>query len=320
MTIRPAQSDDIPSIVDLLKKSLGESLLPKSEAYWRWKHVDNPFGASPVLLAEENGVLIGVRAFMRWSWSDGVNTFRAIRAVDTATHPDHQGKGIFKKLTLQLVDESKSDGIHFVFNTPNGQSRPGYLKMGWQDAGRLPVRFLPINPLRRLAAFFGNKADHSATPFNVWMKSERSNLFWSALKSIHGEQLATPVSKEYLTWRYGTVPVVEYYALSHTDGDKHELLIYRFKTGKLGKELRITDYISTGERKISSAILHALNRVASASRTTYITFSGTDNAFSRGVVLKRGPIVTVRSLSLTDLSPLIDFNRWRPSLGDLELF
>jgi hypothetical protein len=31
-------------------------------------------------------------------------------------------------------------------------------------------------------------------------------------------------------------------------------------------------------------------------------------------------MVTVRALALTDLSPLVDFNRWRPSLGDLELF
>ncbi len=321
MTIRPAQNTDIPLIVDLLKKSLGESLLPKSEAYWRWKHVDNPFGASPVLLAEEDGVLIGVRAFMKWSWSDGKNTFQAVRAVDTATHPDHQGKGIFKKLTLQLVDECTASGTHFVFNTPNGQSRPGYLKMKWQDAGRLPVRFVPINPLRKLIGLFGNKQDQITTPFNEWMRSEQAHQFWPALKSFtSGDQLATPISKEYLNWRYGTVPVVEYFALSYTDGGKHDLLIYRFKTSKLGKELRITDYISTGERQMSRGLLLSLRRVASASGTTYITFSGKDKAFNRGIMLNKGPIVTVRELALKELSPLVDFNHWRPSLGDLELF
>jgi N-acetylglutamate synthase-like GNAT family acetyltransferase len=50
MEIRPAHENDIPAIVELLKLSLGESLMPKSEAFWRWKHIDNPFGKSPVIL------------------------------------------------------------------------------------------------------------------------------------------------------------------------------------------------------------------------------------------------------------------------------
>src|SRR5688572_13844447 len=100
MQIREATELDIPIIVDLLKLSLGESLMPKSEAYWRWKHVENPFGASPVLLCFEDDMLIGVRAFMRWQWFHNGKIQTAVRAVDTATHPAHQGKGIFKKLTL----------------------------------------------------------------------------------------------------------------------------------------------------------------------------------------------------------------------------
>src|SRR5688500_17576198 len=98
MEIRRAVEADIPEIVSLLKLSLGESLMPKSERYWRWKHIENPFGVSPVLLAIEAGTIIGVRAFMRWAWSRGETRLEAVRAVDTATHPDFQGRGIFRKL------------------------------------------------------------------------------------------------------------------------------------------------------------------------------------------------------------------------------
>ena len=66
-----------------------------------------------------------------------------MRAVDTATHPDYQGRGIFSRLTLHAIDELRADGVAFVFNTPNDQSRPGYLKMGWQPVARLPVLFRP---------------------------------------------------------------------------------------------------------------------------------------------------------------------------------
>ena len=97
MDIRAAQPQDTPAIIEILKKSLGESLIPITENLWSWKHEQNPFGKSFVLLALENAELIGVRAFMRWRWQWNGKEFEAIRAVDTATHPDHQGKGIFKK-------------------------------------------------------------------------------------------------------------------------------------------------------------------------------------------------------------------------------
>jgi len=99
MHVREATPDDIPAIVSLLKVSLGESLMPKSEAFWRWKHVDNPFGKSPVLLACKGDMLIGVRAFMRWEWKRESIIYKSVRAVDTATHPEYYGNGIFKKLT-----------------------------------------------------------------------------------------------------------------------------------------------------------------------------------------------------------------------------
>ena len=36
--------------------------------------------------------------------------------------------------------------LAFVFNTPNDQSRPGYLRMGWRDVGRVPAAFRPTGP------------------------------------------------------------------------------------------------------------------------------------------------------------------------------
>ena len=81
----------------------------------------------------------GFRTLMRWEFLDGERVVRAVRAVDTATHPDYQGRSIFTRLTLHALDELVAEGVEFVFNTPNEQSRPGYLKMGWQVVGQLPT-------------------------------------------------------------------------------------------------------------------------------------------------------------------------------------
>ena len=87
------------------------------------------------------------RVLMRWEFVEHGRVVHAVRAVDTATHPDYQGRGIFTRLTLHALDELRHE-IDFVFNTPNDQSRPGYLKMGWQVVGRLPTAVRPTGLAR----------------------------------------------------------------------------------------------------------------------------------------------------------------------------
>ena len=79
MTIRLAKIEDTNAIVQLLKESLGEKLLKKSTSIWNFKHHQNPFGESLVLLAEENNQIIGVRAFMKWQWQDDGGEMAAAR-------------------------------------------------------------------------------------------------------------------------------------------------------------------------------------------------------------------------------------------------
>lgn len=304
MKIREAVADDIPSIVSLLKLSLGEGLMPKSESYWRWKHIDNPFGKSPVLVAEEDDTLIGVRAFMRWGWHADGNTITAVRAVDTATHPDFQGKGIFRKLTMELVEHCKQQGVHFIFNTPNKQSMPGYLKMGWQNAGRLPIRFHPVFPFTG----WGKTSEIEPIKFLSWIddasdKEYRSNSLLQTLKT-----------KEFLKWRYGTVPVATYEVLDNGN----EIVIFRVKKNSWGTEFRITDVFSENGM-ITDFLRNQLMIQARIAGSRVITSSGTFS-IGGGIVLNRGPFVTIRNLNYSDFSDLMGFKKWGATIGDMELF
>jgi N-acetylglutamate synthase-like GNAT family acetyltransferase len=319
MIVRKATENDIPAIVALLKTSLGESLMPKSEGYWRWKHIDNPFGPSPVLLAEDDGKIVGVRAFMTWQWEHNGDILRAVRAVDTATDPNHQGKGIFKKLTLAMVDECKLNGVHFIFNTPNTQSRPGYLKMGWEDAGRVPVQMTPIRILGMLKAALGNPSPvASAEVSNLLNDPAIDELIVS--DKIHRRKIGTAYTTAYLKWRYLDVPVVKYIGFRYTNGTERTCVIGRIKPSRLGNEFRITDFFSS-EATISSGSWKELKRFATQAGADYLTSSGlAGERLSFGMTLKQGPITTIRNLNLRDNSQLSGFNHWAPSLGDLELF
>jgi len=327
MEFRKAEDRDIPAIVALLKQSLGESLMPKSERYWRWKHVENPFGVSPVLLCWEGGELIGVRAFMRWEWTDRIRRYRAVRAVDTATHPGHQGKGIFKKLTLALVDSCMQEGDHFVFNTPNEQSKPGYLKMGWTTAGKLPVKISlerPFHMLKNVLLRPAGTPEEESSSLSYYLDHPTlDTLLQEHLERL--DKLATLTSRTYLRWRYKDVPVARYVAVgAEVNGLLTGLVIGRIKTSRLGRELRITDCFLKKDSD-GKALKQRLRESKKHWGVDYVTVTGTVSAtteklFPFYIKTSRGPVVTTRTLSLNNLESLTNFNQWSPVLGDLELF
>lgn len=326
MDIYSATDQDITPIVDLLKISLGEGLMPKSIGNWTWKHVNNPFGRSPVLVCVADGRIVGVRAFMRWQWRHQGRIVKTVRAVDTATHPEYQGKGIFKKLTLQLVDQCKADGDHFVFNTPNGQSRPGYLKMGWQVTGRLPVilGFHPVSKIRR-RLFDGEKQDGPDDIKHVLNHVSLPELISSQI--ISDNSMTTNVTMDFLKWRYMDVPVANYSSVAQFQSGKlTAIVIYRVKRTKRFVEFRVCDTLISKAcdfaelgSKLTRCFVSSNAHVMTLAGTAPVPFWQLLGTFRTSPV-RLGPVVTIRILNGSDLPDTNDFSTWRPGIGDLELF
>ena len=89
ISLRPFRDEDQPAVLELLGASLGGGPAGRRPPeFFRWKHLENPFGRSYMLLAEAEGRLVGFRSFMRWRFDLAGESVRAVRAVDTATHPD----------------------------------------------------------------------------------------------------------------------------------------------------------------------------------------------------------------------------------------
>ena len=95
-------------IVDLLNLALGQRPdFQRDVAYWEWKHEQNPFGKSIVLVAESDGRIVGIRSFLRWRLAINGQEIEAACPVDTVTHPDFQRRGIFRQLTMAASDEAR---------------------------------------------------------------------------------------------------------------------------------------------------------------------------------------------------------------------
>lgn len=313
MEIRVGTEQDIPGILKVLKASLGETSSKKTEEVWRFKHVDNPFGSSLVLLALENNEVIGVRAFMRWKWQQGDKVFSAFRAVDTATHPDHQGKGVFKKLTLKALEIGKERGDHFVFNTPNSQSKPGYLKMGWKEVDKLKVSIRPVNPF-----YWKSVGEISEYP-KTWTNSKEPEFlddFHSRMKN--SGDLFTPKNLEFLKWRYVNNPLQDYHVIA---GPDFFLAGYVKDQGKL-KELRISEAMKS--KGLPTFVLKKeLKKLAKKYGVNIISYSpASDVKFFSSVTGNFGPVLTFRDLAISenDKNEFLNLSSWAYSTGDLELF
>jgi hypothetical protein len=327
MNIRPSTSKDKPAIIDLLRKSLGESTIPKSEALWSWKHEQNPFGQSYVLIAEENDMLIGLRAFMQWEWRWNDQVFKAIRAVDTATDPGHQGKGIFKKLTLKQIELCKQDNIQFVFNTPNSQSMPGYLKMGWKVQGKMPLKIMALRPAATLARVLLQKKPSSGAVSSGTEDWSTVLQCFDKLTPLPIRGVHTPYSTSYIQWRYANNPLFPYSFLTDY---KNYLLIYRIKEHSRFSELRITDFfVFNKEIALKRSIRKAVQRLARETSADLLTISGNqlvaykDQLPRFGLIPVRnaGPSITLRDVTAGDsFNQFMNMKNWAYSMGDLELF
>jgi len=323
MTIRPATEDDLSAIITLTKQCLGEVGDMRTEAYWRWKHIQNPFGPSPVLMAWEGDMLIGLRAFMPWRFRYQHKDVLAYRAVDTATHPDHQGKGIFSKLTLALIEQLKAGAPALIFNTPNHKSMPGYLKMGWQQVGRTRLR-AKIHPLQIVKHRFSHAPVQVPSP--VLFPDDLDQLLKSWQQG-RAQEMTTAYSMDYLRWRYQQIPGVNYGLKTVKKGDSMAVVIYRLKPSRAISELRLVDIFYEGPEK-RRVVRTALNELAETYQPDVMT-TLTDAAGELDALLpfgffkaeKRGLTITGRKVNDDSVAALLNAPQaWNLSAGTLELF
>jgi GNAT superfamily N-acetyltransferase len=331
--LRAYRPEDEPGVLGLLGASLGGG--PAGERppeFFRWKHFANPFGSSYMLLAESEGRIAGLRAFMRWRWVAGGRTFSAVRAVDTATHPDFQGKGIFSKLTLRALDDLRAEGVDFVFNTPNPASLAGYLKMGWSIVGQAPIRIRVRRPIRFATRFRGDDKEPGVVPVVDAPTAAEVLGRAQGLSELLAEaaspdpRLRTPRDATYLAWRYGDAPLLDYRAVAETEaGTLRGLAIFRVRPRGGLWETTLSELIARpGDRSTARRLLGRVRRSTAVDHLACHFASGTvADAAIRGSGFMKAP----RGITFV-VNPLQDelvpdphaLGSWALSVGDLEVF
>lgn len=193
LIIRKMNHLDLDQVLGLLQATFSRGSYTRE--WWRWKYEENPSGVPLLLVAEENGEIVGLRTFWPRLLCLHDRIQSVYQAVDTAVHPKTRGKGIFTRLTRKGLETlSATDGAA-IYNFPNPQSGPGYLKLGWQQIRRQHwwVRGVPgwgwLRP----------------NPINVEIvqKQKTDN-------KISPSQICFVRDSEYVRWRYQSHPYFDY--------------------------------------------------------------------------------------------------------------
>ena len=325
LVVRSATTDDEAQVLDLAARTLGWGPEPRWAQLFRWKHDENPFGTSPRWVAVDDRRVVGFRVLLRWQFLDrSGHVHRAVRAVDTATDPDHQGQGIFTRLTMAALGDLAADGTDFAFNTPNDQSRPGYLKMGWQVLGRPSVMALPAGPsaLARLggartAAALWSEPVSAGRPAPEALADPAAEWLVDHLAPGPGA-LGTDRSLAFLRWRHGLADL-HYRALGLGADAAEGLALFRVRRRGTAREATVTEVLVPAGADAGRRRRRLLRLVARRSGADY-ALVGADPAL-RGApavpLLQLGPVLTWRAV--TEASPPA-LDQWQLTMGDLELF
>jgi GNAT superfamily N-acetyltransferase len=109
--------------------------------YLAWLYVDNPDGKAVGYDAWDGErlaahyVCIPARA-----WVEGLEV-PVLLSLNTATHPDYQGKGLFTKLASMTFEAGAAQGFDGVYGVANANSTPGFVrKLGFQLVRPLEAR------------------------------------------------------------------------------------------------------------------------------------------------------------------------------------
>lgn len=95
---------------------------------FKWTYLSKYSSSSKLIVVYDNAEPVSVRGLWKTSWQN------FYQLIDTSVKLKARGKGIFR-FSNNFIIENNFD----VFNLPNDQSRPGYLKSGWEKLDNIGV-------------------------------------------------------------------------------------------------------------------------------------------------------------------------------------
>ncbi|MGN6237766.1 GNAT family N-acetyltransferase [Dyella sp.] len=112
-----------------------------NEAYLQWLYSRNPAGKVVGIDAVHGNELAAHYACIPTTVCLGGKQTKALLSLNTATHPNYQGRGLFTTLAEKTYELGASQGFSAVYGVANANSTPGFIrKLGFELVAPLEAR------------------------------------------------------------------------------------------------------------------------------------------------------------------------------------
>lgn len=211
-TTREATAADVEQINTLFVETMA---MKRSLDHDRWKFWENPFGEPSVMLAVDGDRVVGQYALWPTPLRFGADEIKGAQSLDTMTHPDYQGQGMFTVLANACFELAQSRGCEVLYGFPNANSYHGFVKrLNWDHTGDVPLYSRLLRPSRhpRFSGALGVVMDavasalpmRSASDIEIRVGRPTDEQIAALLEARRAERDICRVSRtpEWYAWRF----------------------------------------------------------------------------------------------------------------------
>lgn len=172
------------------------------------RYLENPYDDLCMCVAIEDDRLISNYAVSPSRVVVGDKSYKSALSLNTMTHPDFCGKGLFVTLAKALYDKLMSEGYKIVYGCPNYLSNQIFCsKLDWRDVYEIPTMELVLD----------NKVQ-------IEYRGVRQVNF-DEIEYLPNDVIHVEKNHEYVIWRYAKHPSNKYFAVNTDNGG---WAIYKF--------------------------------------------------------------------------------------------
>ena len=348
----------LEELVALARVEYGESEIANAN-YLRWQYLDNPAGKAVVVAARAySGELAGQYVVIPLQFKLDGNVVNGSLSLNTLTHPDYRGQGLFTKMANETYAICEQEGLSLTLGFPNKNSYPGFVrKLRFRHIGNATVMFRPLRPLSLLASvtrlknalkYAPSALHHRDSELSSWTAGSfeiRPLDFYEdaaeydqmiAAQSESGPRFSVQKCAKFLHWRLQRIPTREYRAFQALDatGTQATCAIRRRKVKGIECAFVVDLQLADGQKGLAAG-RSLLKTVLRYYRSTGAALAGMMvNAGSRSHHLARSvwfremphhllphdaPIIVRRNGNAASTS-VYDIKAWDFSFSDYDVF
>lgn len=199
ITARTADSSHLAPLIELGRTyyPVGHPVL--TDGFLKWLYLDNPAGSATLIVAEEDGLWIGLIALVPVILECSNQLQQACFAVNVLTHPSHRTKNLFVKMIKYARQVLPEQGI-WLLGHPNANAVPGWKRQKMNFRAPLHLYLAKFN---LVLPFMNIRRIHSLEKLR-----ELPSNFWESLT----ERIDTHIkyTPEFIAWRFLDAPHREY--------------------------------------------------------------------------------------------------------------